>query len=161
MRRHFRGRLSRPRFPTKWTGQQQSAEATVAAGAQTDIIVVAASDYEGGSVSGNVEAGGCTLLRIRGTINVRATVIGGLAYMALYTAGVGESVTLNSAAQIASGDTLWHDLIMVPIDTSRHIEIDVKAKRLLENDAVIFSIRAVAQTVTYCGQWRALLKSSG
>lgn len=125
-------------------------------------MLVTPTDYEGGTVSGNVEAGACTLYRIRGTINVRATVIGGLAYMAVIVQGATEAVpSMAGPSQITSGDVLWHDLHMVPIDTSRHIEIDVRVKRRLENDVVYFVIAGVAQTITYAGTWRALIRSGG
>lgn len=163
MRRNLgrRGFAPRRRLPTTWTGQQLSAEATVAAAAQTDIIIVAPSDYAHGTVAGNTEPGGTTLLRVVGDVSLRATVIGGLAYMALYVAGIGESITLNSGADVISGDVLWQDMVMVPIDTNRQFHIDTKVRRKLENDSIVFSIRAVAQTVTYAGQWRALLRGAG
>lgn len=49
------------------------------------------------------------------------------------------------------------DTFMVPIDTARHLEIDIKAKRKLENDYIYFSIFAVAQSVTYVSNFRVLL----
>lgn len=152
----------RRRIPTKWTGQQLNGEATRAAGGQDDIVILAPSDYEGGTVGGNVEAGGATLLRVIGDVSVRATVLGAVAYAAIYCIGQNEGpLQLNTGIEIISGDVLWQDVWMVPVDTNRQFHVDIRSKRRLENDRVIFSIRAVAQTVTYAGQWRALMKSTG
>lgn len=146
----------------KWTGQQLAAEATQAAAGQTNIVLVAPSDYEGGTTAGNVEAGGATLYRIRGDISLRATVIGGLAYMAIYCIGANETApVVATAAGLVSGDLLWSKVVMVPIDTPRSFEIDVRVKRKLENDQIVFCIFAAAQTVTYLGNWRCLIRSSG
>lgn len=163
-RRFTRGRRfgRRPRIPTKWTGNGTAAEGTVTAGNSTSIVIVGATDYEGGTVSGAVEAGGATLLRIRGSIDMRATVVGGLAFM--YIAVLGSAETVHAATNvlaITSGDTLWQDVRMVSTAEPVHIEIDVRSKRRLENDQVVFVVSSIAQSTTFSAQFRALIKSSG
>lgn len=162
-RRFFRGRgrFGRPRLPTKWAGDVNITEGTQTAGGQTATVILESADYIGGT-TGNVEAGGATLLRIRGAVNLRATVIGGLALLAIVKIDEGGTfANLNTAAAFYSGDVLWYDTVMVPTDTARHIEIDVRTRRRLERDAVYFIIYAVAQTITYAGHWRVLIRSSG
>lgn len=79
--------------------------------------------------------------------------------MGIYVIGNAENVPLpNTQAGLITGDCLWQDAIMVPIDTPRYYELDLKAKRRLENDRVVFVLAAVAQTVTYMGTWRTLIK---
>lgn len=86
-RRFSRRRGFRRRIQTMWTGNGQIAEATRAAGAQDNLILVAPSDYAAGQIADNTEAGNVTLLRIRGSLDLRATVIGGLALCAIYRTG--------------------------------------------------------------------------
>lgn len=99
------------------------------------------------------------MLRIRGAISLRATVVGGLALMCVWALGENETPrVLNTASAFYSGDVLWWDTRMVPTTEPVHYEIDVRAKRKLENDSVWFSIFAVAQAITYAGHWRALIQ---
>lgn len=147
----------------KWTGQALNVEDSVAAAGTEGFVIVAPSDYEGGTVSGNVEAGSATLLRIRGSVNMRATVVGGLAYMYVICHGNDESVfsAATSSLVITSGDILWQDVYMVGTVNPVHVEVDIPVKRRLENDKVEWIISAVAQTIVYNAQFRALIRSSG
>lgn len=164
-RRRFLGRRGftrRPLRPRRWTGQGITAEDTVAAGVSDVFEIVVPSDYAGGTTAGAVEPGGATLLRIRGTLNVRATVIGGVAFMYIAVAGANETLAAaTDASTIISGDMLWTYHLMVPVDTTREVEIDVRSKRKLENDRVVFVITGVAQTITYTANFRALIASAG
>lgn len=159
MARRSRGRRStsgrRPNY--LWTGQSTTAEQTVAAAAVTAIVIVAPADYQA-STTATTEAGGTTLLRIRAGLDIRATVAGAALYVSIVRKGSNEAApNPNSAAAIIDGDTLWYGIYMVPIDTVRHIDIDVKVKRRLEDDQIVMNVQALAQTVTYLMWARALL----
>lgn len=147
----------------KWTGQGLAAEDSVAAAGTEGLVIVQPSDYEGGTTTGNVEAGAATLLRIRGSVNLRATVVGGLAFMYIIAHGDTEPNfnAATSALSITSGDILWQDHYMIGTAEPRHVEIDVRVKRRLENDRVEWIISAVAQTIVYSANFRALIRSAG
>jgi len=51
-------------------------------------------------------------------------------------------------AQWIKGDVLWAEKRVVPIDTVHVINVDVKAKRKLEDTSVLFVLTAQAQAVT-------------
>lgn len=132
------------------------AEDTVAAGATDANAIVVPPDYE---QSTTMEQSGVTLLRIRGTVLLRATVVGALAYMAIYS--VHENAPVNNPNTLAGfidSNCLWRSLVMVPIDRPMRIELDVKAQRRLQDDQLVFAISAVAQTVTYSFGLRCLLR---
>lgn len=161
-RTSFRGRNVRPRVPTKWTGNGLLVEETVAAAAQAETEVIGLADYVGGLTVGNVEAGACTLLRIRGQLSVRATVVGGIGLFALIRLGSNEvAQSLLTQNQITSGDMLWSYQVGIPVDTVHVYDIDVKSKRKLEDDRIVFVRRAVAQSVTLFWNFRALMRSHG
>lgn len=94
---------------------------------------------------------------------MRATVVGGLAYMYVICHGNDESVfsAATSSLVITSGDILWQDVYMVGTVNPVHVEVDIPVKRRLENDKVEWIISAVAQTIVYNAQFRALIRSSG
>lgn len=163
MARRFssRRRGFRRRLPLKWCGNGLTAEDTTASGTQDSMQLIEPNDYRGGT-TGNVEAGSCTLVRIRGQVSFRATVIGGLAYMGVYAIGASEGVPdpSTTGGQV-SGDMLWSTIEMVPTDTSRKLEVDIKAKRRLEDDQVIFVIKSLGQTLTWAANFRCLIASHG
>lgn len=160
-RRRFFGRrgFKRPRRPVKWTGNGLDAEVLRAAGGSDVLTIVSADDYAGGPVAGIVEAGGVTLVRIRGRINLRATIVGGVAFCYIIAHGQTEATFAATAADaLTNGDVLWQDHFMVPTSVPMEpIEIDVKSSRKLEQDRVVFVLTAVAQGITYTANFRALL----
>jgi len=134
------------------------AEATNAIGTQTNITIVAPGDYQAGQVADQTEPGGATLLRIRGQVDLRAAAAGGVALMAIFKLGALEpSPIMTTALALTSGDVLWEEMVMVSSTVPTHVEVDIKAKRKLENDAVVFSIFSVAVATIYFVNFRALL----
>lgn len=156
-RRNFR----RPLIPVKWTGNGITAVDSVAAGVSDTLELVVPGDYTGGTTTGAVEAGGATLLRIRGQVNLASSVLGGVAWMYIVCHGFNEpTFVATDALTIVSGDVIWQDHYYLAANLPVHVEIDVKSKRRLENDRVIFVISAVAQTITWTSNFRCLIKSS-
>lgn len=156
-RRRFRGSTRKgSRLPVRWTGDLLLAEDTVAAAATDANAIVVPADYE---QSTTMEQSGVTLLRIRGTVLLRATVTGALAYMAIFA--VHENAPINNPNTLAGfidSNCLWRSVTMVPTDTVHRLELDVKAQRRLQDDQLVFAISAVAQTVTYSFGLRCLLR---
>lgn len=125
------------------------AEDQVAAAATESAVVLAPDDYR---QAANIEAGSMTLSRIRGHVNLRATVVGGIAFVAIFVIGENEANVAPSAfASYITGDTLFHRAVMVSVNEPVLLELDIKARRRLENDVVVMSVSAVAQAITY--QW--------
>lgn len=160
MRRSRRGygRSTRPKRERRWTGDLSAAETAVAAGAQSFIALVVPGDYE---QSATMEPGGVTLVRIRLAVSLRATIIGGLAYMAVVRIGDNEALlNVNTLQQFISGDVLWYRTVMVNIAANGGVneyDVDIKSGRKLEADSVVFVLGAVAQTITYAISARCLL----
>lgn len=157
-RRRFGGRPFRrgKQRDSLWSGDLSAAETLVAAGAGSFIQLVVPSDYQ--HSTGTVESGATTLARIRGSVSWRSTVVGGIAYFAIMVIDANEGPP--NPANIAvflRGDLLWHSVQMSLIDTTRNLEFDVKTKRRLENDQVVFLVGAIAQAVTYVMSGRCLL----
>jgi len=120
-------------------------------------VILESADY---LQTTTMEAGAVTLARIRGEFNLRATVLGGFAYVGIYVIGATEGAPLpNAFTSYISGEMLFHDCVMVPVSPQEpyHGIIDIKVKRRLEGDRVVFGISAVAQTVTYTYGLRCLL----
>lgn len=106
-----------------------------------------------------MEQSGVTLVRIRGSVNLRATVIGGLAFLGVYVVSELSPVNNpNTFAGFIDGNCLWHKVVMVPTDTSRYVEVDIKSKRRLIDDQIVFAISAVAQAVTYNYAFKTLIR---
>lgn len=123
--------------------------------------LVVPNDYRGGT-SGLVEPGGCTLLRIRGELDVMAAAVGGA--WAAYVSVIGNDETAFGAfnpESIWSGDILWQDAGLTPNGLPLHREIDINVKRRLENDKVVFVITSATVALTYLFNFRALIRSSG
>lgn len=143
-------------MPLRWTGDIATLEDTTAAGVTDATAILVPADYE---QSATMEQSGVTLVRVRGEVNLRATVIGGLAFLGLYV--VSELSPVNNPVTFAGfidSQCLWRDSVMVPVDTSRHIAIDVKAQRKLKDDQVVFAISSVAQTITNQYAFRCLIR---
>lgn len=156
--RRSRGRRARrggPARARRWTGDLSAAETAVVAGNQSFIALVVPADYE---QSATMEPGGATLVRIRLSVSLRATVVGGLAYMAVVRIGDNEALlNVNTLQQFISGDVLWYKTVMVNLTGDNQHEVDIRSSRKLEADSVVFVLAAVAQTVTYAISARCLL----
>jgi len=166
-RRRFlprRGGRGLSRLFLKWTGQGLAAEEGLAVGTPEFVTIVAPSDYAGGTTANAVEPGGCTLQRIIGQVSLRSGVAGSLAFMYIMKLGSFESAQ-NPAGftPVISGDTLWQYATMVTAATGhvQVIDVDIRVKRKLEDDQVVFGIAAVGQALTYYTNFRALIRSSG
>jgi len=139
----------------RWTGDFLTTEDTVAAAGTDANVIVAKEDYRQQAA---LEAGSMTLTRIRGAFNLRATVLGGLAFCSIAVIGDTEGAeNPSSFTAYVTGDTLWHGMYMVSVNEPTHVDVDIKSARRLENDRVVFSISAVAQTITYTFNLRCLL----
>lgn len=152
------GRRSAP-VPVRWTGDLSSGESTVAAGAATATDIVVPADYE---QNATLEPGGITLVRLRLSIGLRATVVGAFCHMGVWVIGAAETApTPSTFAALMSGDCIWWDTRFIALQanaTPEHVEADIRAKRRLENDRVVFVLSAIAQNVTFVLGARALLK---
>lgn len=157
-RRRRRGRSSgrsSQSIARRWTGEGQIAETTRTAPGVDFTEIVASTDYE---QSATMEQSGVLLTRIRGHLAMRATIIGGLAFVAIMVIGDTETPPAPSAFDsLRHSELLWRWSGMVGTTEPRIIEIDVKAKRRLDDDRVVMVIEAIGQTLIY--QWvaRALL----
>jgi len=164
MARKFVGRRGfprRPLIPVKWTGNGITALDSVAAGVSDTLELVVPGDYTGGTTTGAVEAGGATLLRIRAQINLASSVLGGIAWMYIIVHGFNEpTFVATDALTITSGDVIWQDHYYLAANLPVHVDVDIKSKRRLENDRVIFVLSAIAQTITWTSNFRCLIRSS-
>lgn len=139
----------------RWTGEGTTVEATTLAGTTSAAAIVSPTDYE---QSPTLEQGGVTLVRMRGTISLRATVLGGICFFGIYV--VSELSPANppsSLAGLLDGDCLIHRSLMIGTTEPRVIEIDIKAKRRLTDDQVVLVVEAIGQTVISQFSIRALL----
>lgn len=153
--RRARGSRSRTLVAKRWSGDFLLAEDTVAAAATDQNVVLAPEDYR---QQASLEASSVTLTRIRGDVSVRATVIGGVAFAMVYVAHVATAgIAPNTFAGFIDGNVLWFKVLQVPTTEPVRVELDIKARRRLENEQVIFAISAAAQTVTYMFNLRCLL----
>lgn len=156
MRRTRSRRGGRPLVPLRWTGDSSVAEQGVAAGATSTVALVVPADYE---QQATMEAGGVTLIRVRMTVVLRAITLGAFCHMAVYVIGAAETVPLPSAlAGLITGDTLWFTTRMLSVADPQWVEVDIKSKRRLENDQVVFAISAIGQNLNYALSARCLIR---
>lgn len=159
----------RPRFGGRrrpnvlWSGNGADAETTLTAANSNTHEIIVPEDYKGGGGGAvSTEAGGCTLERIVLDMNLRATVVGALVFM--YVAAIGDTevpFVATALGTIISGDVLWQDHYMVNATApATHVHADIRSRRRLEDDRVILIVSAVAQSITYTWNARALLRNA-
>lgn len=162
-RPRYRGRAGGRKALTRWTGDFSIAETTTAAGAIVYNDIVTTTDYE---QTVTLEAAGPTLVRIRGSLSYRATIVGAIVTAGIFHHDDQINPTLGSVydptvfESFKEGELMWWFIDIAPIDTTRRIEIDVKAKRRLRDHNVTFVLRATAQGITWVYGGRALLRGS-
>lgn len=145
----------------RWTGELVQAENVTAAGTLTQSVIVATADYR---QSTTLEAGSVTLVRIRGQLTARATVIGAVASFGIWALDESEGATFNvnadagAAAALFDGTLLWawHGIVPSPNDVMR-LDIDIKSKRRLQGTQIVFTCASRAQATTWVYAARALL----
>lgn len=156
----------RPKLPVRWTGNFTDAETTTAAGAVGSLTLIDPSDYR---QQATMEESGATLLRVRGFFCARATVIGALAHIAIYvpdealTVAAGGALDPTQFGNFIRGDLIFHGVFTVPVGANAAplmVPIDVKARRRLADQNVMFAIKATAQAVTWTMSGRCLLRGA-
>jgi len=160
-RRFLTSFRNRKKIETQWTADFATGEITTAAAGIGAASWVVPADYQD---TATLEPGGTTLLRIRGWLAYRATVIGCYVRMGIWASqsdstGITGTHDPSALAGVINGELLWWMGDIAPIDTSRRLEIDVKAKRKLENHYIHFTIAPVAQAVAWVAGARLLLRN--
>lgn len=163
----FRRRFTRRRFSKgkrrlyRWTGDFQVAETLVAAAGNSQFQIILPTDWQ---QTVTLESSGPTLVRVVGQVNLRATVLGALAFMHLIVvdddAGFGAALDPSQFESIREGHVIWRYQCMVPIDTNRTLEVDTTVQRKMVDQQLLFILAAVGAGVTYNSGFRVLLANS-
>lgn len=166
-RRRFSGsrqRSSKARLPLRWSGTLDTAMSGVIPAATLDSqAIIVPADYQQGTA---MEASACTLMRIRGFVNLQNTAATvNLVTMCIYVAH-GDLAARNPTIfdqAFRYGGTLWHMQLLLPSTAyagfNEMVELDIKSKRRLENQSVVFAVIGVT-TFQYATSLRALLKAT-
>lgn len=163
-RRIFRrGGSLRRAIPLRWTGEGTTAANTTAAGAITTSEIVATTDYE---QSSTLEEGGVTLVRLRGWFGCYCTTIGAICAVHIVAIDASEDVSSGSSnsplsleGDLRNGQVLWRwGTILAPVNDSKMVEFDIKAKRRLQDTRIMLVVASFVQTTTWTYSARALLR---
>jgi len=160
--RYFGRRRSSGRrlIARRWTGEGTQVENTTAAGAVTISNIVTEADYQ---QTASLEQAGVTVARVRGCFACRATLVGTIvavtiiAYDAQEVIGGGSGQPLTLQGDLASGQVLWRWTTIVPTDTTRHTEFDIRVKRRLQETRIALVVTSFVNATTWHYSARALL----
>lgn len=162
-RRRFRSR-GRRRLPLRWTGDQPAAVVAIAAGTLAFTSIVVPTDYE---QSATMEQGGATLVRVRASIALVATVVGSVAGVGIFHADEAVNPVFGGNydplvfSQLIRGDVLYFRRLLVGAVDPIAWEIDVRVKRKLQDSQVHLVVAVPAASAgDVTGTWsaRALIR---
>lgn len=159
-RRNFRRGRRGPRLPLRWSGNHHNAETAVGAATLDYVNLINVDDYRQQST---LEEAGCTLVRIRGYVSLRAAAASA-AWLGIFHAN--ENVVPTAAgvsdptlfASFIDSGVLWIRSTLLAANEVQHFDIDVRVKRRLENDRVDIVLKTGGAAVSWLALGRCLIR---